>query len=106
MDGHLLIQGSIDIPKLASRLTSDTALRLQGEVSQRNGATQWGVFEDLDQPGRWVESFVVDSSTEMERIRQRTTAADYAILQRLYALHQGAGNAPSIGRFLAAPSVS
>jgi MFS family permease len=77
-----------------------------GVVRQRNGATQWGVFEDLDQPGRWMESFVVDSSAEMERIRQRTTTADYAILQRLYALHQGGGSPPAITRFLAAPTTS
>ena len=77
-----------------------------GVVRQRNGATQWGVFEDLDQPGRWVESFVVDSSAEMERIRQRTTAADYAILQQVYALHQGGGSPPPISRFLAPSNVS
>ena len=77
-----------------------------GVIRQRNGATQWGVFEDLDQRGRWGETFVVDSAAEMERIRQRTTAADYSDLQRLYALHQGAGRSPSIGRFLAAPRLS
>jgi MFS family permease len=70
-------------------------------IRQRNGATQWGIYEDLAQPGRWLEEFVVDSVSEMERIRQRTTAADYALLQQVYALHEGAGTAPVITRLVA-----
>jgi MFS family permease len=77
-----------------------------GMIRQRNGVTQWGIYEDLAQPGRWVEEFVVDSVAEMERIRQRTTAADYALLQQVYALHEGSGAPPAITRFSAPTAMS
>ena len=72
-------------------------------IRQRNGGAGWGVYEDLGQPGRWLEQFVVDSPAEMERTRQRTTDADYAILQQAYALHQGPGASPTITRLVAPP---
>ena len=72
-------------------------------IRQRNGGAEWGVYEDLGQPGRWLEQFVVDSPAEMERTRQRTTDADYAILQQAYALHQGPGASPTITRLVAPP---
>lgn len=78
-------------------------LLLMKEVStlrQRNGVTQWGIYENLASPGQWHEGFVVDSIDEMERIRQRTTTADYAVLQKLYALHRGDGAQPTATRYL------
>ncbi len=87
--------------KDADRAAFLTLMEQVGTMRQRNGATDWGIFEDLVQPGRWVETFVVDSAAEMERIRQRTTAADYSILGQAYALHQGSGGPPAITRFVA-----
>lgn len=72
-----------------------------GVLRQRNGVTQWGLYENAAGPGKWHEGFVVDSLDEMERIRQRTTTADFAILKEVYALHQGDGNQPVVTRYLA-----
>lgn len=72
-------------------------------IRERNGVGHWGIYEDIAKPGSWREEFVVDSLTEMERIRQRTTTSDYALLQQVYALHQGPGENPTITRFVTPP---
>ena len=43
---------------------------------RRGGATRWGAYRDLTQPGRWVEMYVVSSWAEHLRQRARSTASD------------------------------
>lgn len=76
------------------------------EIRQRNGVTQWGVYEDIAKPGRWHEQFIIDTLAEMEVVRQHTTTADHLVLQQVYALHQGSNGAPLLTRYLAAPAFS
>ena len=75
-----------------------------GVVRRRNGATEWGLYQDLVGSDRWIEEFIVDSLDEMERIRQRTTVADFAALQEAYALHKGDTPTPTIRRLIAPAS--
>jgi len=43
---------------------------------RRNGAGSWRVFRDLEQEGRFVERFVIDSFAEYTRLRTRMTQTD------------------------------
>lgn len=55
------------------------ALRKLGRERRRNGAYQWGVFEDPAKEGRFVESFLTDSWLEHLRQHERITKADSAL---------------------------
>jgi Transmembrane secretion effector len=47
------------------------------------------VFEDMETPGRYVESFLTDSWVEHLRQYQRTTLADKAIQDAVRGFHRG-----------------
>ena len=66
----------------------------------RAGAVSWGLFEDLQQLGRYVEYFACDSWADYLRRFDRFTAADEQLHQRRHALHIAEG-APTISRFVA-----
>jgi hypothetical protein len=66
----------------------------------RAGAVSWGLFEDLERPGRWVEYFACDSWADYLRRFDRFTAADERLHSRRHALHIAEGP-PRISRFLA-----
>ena len=54
-------------------------LRALGRYSRerrRDGAYQWGLFEDPSQDGRFVETFLTDSWLEHLRLHERVTKAD------------------------------
>jgi hypothetical protein len=56
----------------------------------RTGAVRWGLFRDGEQPGRFVEAYVVPSWDE--HLRQHTgrlTGADRAAEERAQALADG-----------------
>ena len=67
----------------------DIFLELIGKLSLergRLGAYDWGIFEDLAQPGRYLETYLVDSWLEHLRQHNRVTKADRGIedeIQRL-----------------------
>jgi hypothetical protein len=50
-------------------------------VRRRDGAYEWGVFEDVADPGRWIEIFLVDSWFEHLRQHGRVTHADQDVEQ-------------------------
>jgi MFS family permease len=66
----------------------------------RAGAVSWGLFEDLERPGRWVEYFACDTWVDYLRRFDRFTAADERLQQRRHALHIAEGP-PRISRFVA-----
>jgi predicted MFS family arabinose efflux permease len=45
---------------------------------RRNGAFEWGLFEDTEQTGRFLETFLLDSWMEHLRQHERVTEADRA----------------------------
>ncbi len=62
-----------------------------GSARRRNGAYRWNLFEDLERPGRYLETFVVDSWAEHLRQHERVTVADLDLERRVKSLHRGPG---------------
>ena len=52
------------------------AMRPVHRQRRRDGAYRWGLFEDVEEPGRMLESFEVSSWAEHERQHGRATASD------------------------------
>lgn len=67
----------------------------------RDGAFRWGVFEDLQQPGRFVETFFLATWAEHERQHRRVSKADAELQQAVNALHRGE-QPPVVAHWLAA----
>jgi hypothetical protein len=60
-----------------------------GVLRRRDGAIHWGVFQDMADPGRYVETFVVESWAEHLRQHERLTVSDRATQDRAEAFHTG-----------------
>jgi len=50
---------------------------------RRDGAYAWGVFEDVSERGRFVETFLVESWLEHLRQHERVTKADSVLQERV-----------------------
>jgi MFS family permease len=68
-------------------------------VRMRDGAVRWGVFQDTADPTRMVETFVTASWLDFLRERERMTAADREIRDRVRRLHEGP-NGPVVSRMI------
>ena len=69
--------------------TSSQAAEELGRVRRRDGAFRWNVFEDLQRPGVYLETFLVDSWEEHLRQHGRFTVSDVELEQRVQAFHRG-----------------
>jgi MFS family permease len=61
------------------------------DARRRDGAYAWGIFEDVAEPGRYLEYFLEDSWLEHLRHHQRVSEADRALQERVQAFHKGDG---------------
>src|SRR5262249_20935790 len=59
------------------------AMERYGRVRRRDGASRWGIFRDVEQPDRYIESFLVASWAEHLRQHERLTRADSAMEQEV-----------------------
>ncbi|HEX8132515.1 MAG TPA: MFS transporter [Actinomycetes bacterium] len=75
------------------------AMRALRRVRRRDGAYRWGVFGDVADPSRYVETFVVRSWAEHLRQHERFTAEDLSVRDRAYAFHVGDGR-PRVSHFI------
>ena len=57
----------------------------------RQGALEWKLLRDVNQPGRYIEQIVDESWTEHLRRFDRVTASDVALRERKLAFHIGDG---------------
>jgi MFS family permease len=66
----------------------------------RQGAVSWGLFEDVERPGRYVEYFACDSWADYLRRFDRFTSMDERLHAMRHAFHLG-DEPPRISRFIA-----
>jgi len=76
------------------------ALNDLATVRRRDGASAWGLAEDLERPALLIEWFVVDSWAEHLRQHQRSVAGDAALRDAVQRAHEGP--APPLVRHLLA----
>ncbi len=89
-DGPVRI--SIDYTVPAENYTEFThAVHELKGVRLRDGAIRWGVYRDAADPAHVNETFIMESWLDYLRSRERVTAADQAIREKVWALHKGEG---------------
>jgi MFS family permease len=76
------------------------AMRDSKRIARRDGATRWGLFADTARPGRYLETFLVESWAEHMRQHARVTNQDRAVHERLRSFHTG--DAPPVVTHLVA----
>jgi hypothetical protein len=57
-----------------------------GHARRRDGAYAWGVYEDVTDDGRFVETFAIESWLELMHMRERITNADELLANHVQAL--------------------
>jgi MFS family permease len=77
------------------------AMKAVRRIRRRDGAVRWGLYEDAAAPGRYLETFVVESWAEHLRQHERVTVADREIEVRAQAFHKGS-EPPKITHLIAA----
>lgn len=68
-------------------------------IRLRDGARQWALLRDLENPDIWVESYHVSTWVEYIRHNQRRTQTDATNRDRLLTLHRGPA-APRVHRMI------
>ena len=63
------------------------AVNEYGNTRKRDGAFAWGVFEDVEEPGKFMEYFLVESWLEHMRQHHRVTKSDVEIEKKVLQFH-------------------
>jgi MFS family permease len=87
-DGPVRISIDYRIP-IANYAEFTHAVHPLEDVRLRGGAVRWGIYRDAADPEHLNETFIMESWLDYLRSRERITAADQAIRERVWALHQG-----------------
>jgi len=74
-------------------------------VRKRDGAQQWVLLRDLENPDIWTESYHVPTWVEYVRHNERRTQADLEVSERLLALHRGP-EGPRVHRMIERQAIS
>ena len=74
-----------DIAKFLALMADRRRIRI------RDGARQWALLRDLEQPDLWVESYHVPTWVDYVRHNMRRTKADAENIEALRAMHRGEG---------------
>ncbi|RDE09931.1 MFS transporter [Pelagibacterium lacus] len=82
-----------DIPAFLALMRERRRIRI------RDGARQWSILRDLEQPDIWVESYHVPTWVEYVRHNLRRTKADAENFDKIRALHRGPDH-PNVHRMI------
>jgi hypothetical protein len=74
-------------------------------VRLRDGAIRWGIYRDATDPERLNETFLMESWLDYLRSRERVTAEDAAIRDRVYAMNES-GERPKVSYQIYASEVA
>ena len=80
------IEYRIDLPDYAAFTQAIHRLR---DVRLRDGAIRWGVYQDAADLSHLNETFITESWLEYQRQRERFTASDREIRERVWSFHRG-----------------
>jgi MFS family permease len=91
-EGPVLVSVEYHVDR--DRVAAFVAAMLDYErVRRRDGASRWGLFRDVEDAGRYVETFLVSSWAEHLRQHERSTRADRELEERV---RSHARDAPSV----------
>lgn len=65
------------------------AMHVLSKIRRRDGAIQWGLYQDVSNPSKCVETALVESWVEHRRQFDRVTNSDRVIEDRVMAFHIG-----------------
>jgi hypothetical protein len=100
-DGPVLITVEYEIDP-ADADSFVPAMEQLGRIRRRDGAYRWGLYGDLERPGVYLETFVVDSWSEHLRQHDRLTVADLELTRLTRSFHRGS-EPPVVRHLLWAP---
>jgi MFS family permease len=79
------------------------AMAERSRVRRRNGARNWALSRDLENPQSWIESYHLPTWVEYRRHNQRTTHADDVVGEKIRKLHSGT-EPPRVHRMIERPT--
>jgi MFS family permease len=79
------------------------AMAERRRVRGRNGARNWTLSRDLENPQSWMETYHLPTWVEYRRHNLRTTHADAVVGEKIRALHSGA-EPPRVHRMIERPT--
>jgi Transmembrane secretion effector len=101
-DGPVLITVEYEVdPADAERFVP--AMEELGRIRRRDGAYRWDLYADLERPGCYLETFLVDSWSEHLRQHGRLTVADLELTKLTRSFHRG-DRPPRVRHMLWAPA--
>ena len=97
--GPVLVTVEYHIDPAKAEDFARTAFGLRA-IRRRDGAVNWGLFQDLADPSRWVETFVVETWAEHLRQHERITVEDRHVEEAVRAFQVG-GELPVVKHHIA-----
>jgi MFS family permease len=88
-----------DVPEFLAAMSARRRVRI------RDGAQQWALLRDLENPDIWTETYHVPTWVEYVRHHERRTQADAESYQRLLKLHRGK-DLPRVHRMIERQAIS
>jgi MFS family permease len=86
--GPVLVTVEYHIDPAKAREFARAACELR-PIRQRDGAVNWGLFQDLADPSRWIETFVLETWAEHLRQHERVTVEDRHVEDAVRAFQVG-----------------
>jgi MFS family permease/quinol monooxygenase YgiN len=97
--GPVLVTVAYDV-RPESEDAFQRALALVGRSRRRTGAVQWSVYRDAENPGRFIETYVVPSWEEHVRQHGRRTVTDASLTEGLRVFLRE-GTRPEVKHYVA-----
>jgi MFS family permease len=88
-----------DVPEFLAAMSARRRIRI------RDGAQQWALLRDLENPDVWTETYHVPTWVEYVRHHERRTQADAESYERLVKLHRGKER-PKVHRMIERQAIS
>jgi MFS family permease len=97
-DGPVLVVVEYSVNPDRARAFAEAIQKME-PVRRRDGAFRWGIFRDIAEPDRWLETFVVESWGEHLRQHERHTAEDRPVEDDVRSLVKE-NTTPSVSHYI------